>query len=251
MLGAVSEFLQRIEIIAPMTETHHDKRVWSMHLSQLETFLAVARTQNFTKAGPLVHRTQSAVSRQIQDLEKSLGTQLFERFGGRVWLTTAGRVLMEEAPRLLRQAENVQRRLRDISQGTSGDLRLGVTLSFANAFLPPILTRFRRENPLVNVSLVPGHSPDLLEQLRKNDLDAAVVGSNAEQADLVTCFRIHDELVLVAAPGHPLAHKKELLPEQLKGVDFIFREPGSDSRALVKKWLESNGVEVKTLMALW
>jgi DNA-binding transcriptional LysR family regulator len=222
-----------------------------MTLVQIETFLAVARTESFTKAAALVHLSQSAVSRQIQDLEKSLGVQLFERFGGRVFLTTAGRILLEDAPRLLRQVENVRQRLRDIAQGTSGDIRVGVTISVANTFLPQVLARFRRTNRSVNLSVLPSHSQALLEKLRLNEIDVAVVGSKVDQADLEVCFRIHDELVLVAAPNHPLMDKTPLGPEQLDGVEFISREPGSDSRALVEKWLEKHGVEVKTLMALW
>jgi DNA-binding transcriptional LysR family regulator len=222
-----------------------------MTLVQLETFLAVAGTESFTKAGPQVHLSQSAVSRQIQDLEKSLGVQLFERFGGRVLLTTAGRLLMKEAPRLLRQVENVRQRLWDIAQGTSGDIRVGVTISVANTFLPQVLARYRHANRSVNLSLLLSHTQTLLEKLRLNEIDVAVVGSKVEQADLEVCFRIHDELVLVAAPNHPLVDKKSLGPKQLEGVEFIAREPGSDSRALVEKWLVKHGVEVKTLMALW
>jgi DNA-binding transcriptional LysR family regulator len=233
-----------------MTKTHY-KKVWPMNLVHLETFLAVARTESFTRAGAIVHLSQSAVSRQIQELEKALAVQLFERFGGRVLLTTAGRLLLDEAARLFRQIENVKQRLRDIGEGASGDIRLGVTLSVANTFLPRVLARFRRGNRSANLSLLPGHTPVLLEKLRQNEVDAAVVGSEVDQPDLDVCYRIQDELVLVAAPGHPLVSKKPLRPEQLDGVEFIFREPGSDSRAQVTRWLEQHCVAVKTLMALW
>jgi DNA-binding transcriptional LysR family regulator len=158
---------------------------------------------------------------------------------------------MKEAPRLLRQVENVRQRLRDIAQGTSGDIRVGVTISVANTFLPQVLARFRRGNRSVNLSLLLSHTQTLVEKLRMNEIDVAVVGSKGEQADVEVCLRIHDELVLVAVPNHPLADRKSLRPEQLNGVEFIAREPGSDSRALVETWLEKHGVEVKTLMALW
>jgi DNA-binding transcriptional LysR family regulator len=233
-----------------MRKTHHGESA-AMTLVQLETFLAVARTESFTKAAPLVHLSQSAISRQIQDLEKSLGVQLFERFGGRVSLTTAGRTLMADAPKVLRQAENVRQRLREIAQGTSGDIRLGVTISAANTFMPQVLAQFRRANRSVELSLLLAHTPVLLEKLRMNEIDIAVVGTEMEQADLEVCYRILDELVLVAAPDHPLANKKPLRPKQLNGVEFISRESGSDTRALVEKWLGEWGVEVKVQMALW
>jgi DNA-binding transcriptional LysR family regulator len=222
-----------------------------MNFVQIETFQAVARTESFTKAAPLVHLTQSAVSRQIQDLEKTLAVQLFERFGGRVFLTTAGRILMEEGPRLLRDVDNLRQRLRDIAEKTAGDIRLGVTISVANSFLAQVLARYRRDNPSVNLSLVLGHTPELLDKLGTNEVDLAIVGAEVKQADIQVCYRIHDELVLVAAPDHPLVQKKSISPEQLQGTEFIFREPGSDSRALVEKWLDKHSVKVRTLMALW
>ena len=222
-----------------------------MNLVQLETFLAVVRTESFTRAATQVHLSQSAVSRQIQDLEKSLSAQLFERFGGRVFLTTAGRALLEEAPQLLQQVANVRQRLRDIAQGNAGDIRLGVVISVANTFLSQVLARFRRANRSANLSLVLDHTQALLEKLRLNEIDVAVVGAEVDQVDLEVCYRIRDELVLVAAPDHPLASKKHLEPEQLLGVEFIFRESGSDSRAQVEGWLAKHRVEVKPLMALW
>lgn len=222
-----------------------------MNLIQLETFLAVARTQSFTHAAPAVHLTQSAVSRQIQELEKSLGVQLFERLTGRVSLTTAGRALMEEVPRLLRQVQNVRLRLADISEGEAGEIRIGASVSAANTFLPQVLARFRQLNPSVTLSLLPGRTGPLIEKIRNNEVDVAVIGSEVSESDLETCYRVRDELVLVASPTHPLVRKSTVPVAQLTGVEFIFREPGSDSRALVEKWLGEHGVEVRKLMDLW
>jgi DNA-binding transcriptional LysR family regulator len=222
-----------------------------MNLDQLETFLAVARTESFTKAGPVVHRTQSAVSRQIQELERSVGVPLFERLGKRVLLTDAGRTLFRDAPKLLQQAESLRELLRDIGEGISGELRIGATISAANTFIPDVLARFRRRHPSVSLSLTPGQTRSLANKLRHNELDVAVLGSEVTEPELTTSHRITDELLLVGSPDHPLATKKTIHPKELKGMDFIFREPGSDSRSLVEKWLAERGVVVKTLMALW
>lgn len=222
-----------------------------MNLLQVETFLAVARTASFTRAAALVHRSQSAVSRQIQDLEHSLGVRLFERLGGRVFLTTAGRALRDEAPRLLRQVESIRQRLRDVGQGNGGDLRLGATVTAANTFLPRALVRYRAANPSVTLNMMVDNSPALLERLLGNEIDLAVVTSAAVQTDLTIDARVRDELVLIAAPGHPLANAKRLRPAQLEGVEFIFREAGSDTRALVQAWLTKRRVTVRPLMALW
>jgi DNA-binding transcriptional LysR family regulator len=222
-----------------------------VNLFQLETFVAVARTESFTKAASLVSRTQSAVSRQMQDLEQSLGVLLFERIGRKASLTAAGRILLDQAPRLLQQTQELKERLRDLSLGVEGELRIGATISAASTFLPRILAQFRRSYPAVSLSLQPGHTQALIEKLRTNDLDVAVLGCEVRDADLKTCFLIFDEIVLVGASDHPLAGKQSVKPHELDGAEFMFRESGSDSRNVIKRWLADNEVEVRTLMDLW
>ena len=222
-----------------------------MNLDQLETFLAVARTGSFTKAAPLVHRTQSAVSRQIQELERSLGMKLFERLGKQVMLTDAGRTLVQDAPRLLQQAENLRERLRDIGEGISGELRIGATISAANTFIPDVLAKFRCHYPSVTLSLTPGQTRSLANRLRRNEMDVAVLGSDVAESELTTSYHIADELVLVASPDHLLAKKRVVHPNELEGMDIILRESGSDSRFLTEGWFAERQVAVNTLMALW
>jgi DNA-binding transcriptional LysR family regulator len=221
-----------------------------MNLTQLETFLAVVRTGSFTKAASQVHLTQSAVSRQIQDLEESLGVQLFERLGRRVSLTPAGRVLVEDAASLLQQARNVRDRLRDFDEEMEGELRVGATVTAANTFLPPLLAGYRKSNPGVNLSLQLGRSGILVERLRSNELDVAVVGSGQNHPDLMACCAIEDALVLVGAPDHFLARRRTIRPEDLNGIAFITREPGSDTQKLLHEWLQRHKVEVNTVLAI-
>jgi DNA-binding transcriptional LysR family regulator len=221
-----------------------------MNLSQLETFLTVARTGSFTRAADLVHLTQSAVSRQVQDLEESLGVQLFERLGRTISLTHHGKILVEEATRLLQNVKNVKDRLRDLDEEMSGDLRVGATVTAANTFLPSVLADFRRKNPRVNLSLQPGQSMGLLTKIRSNELDVAITGPVEEHPDLTSFAAIEDELVLVGAADHFLARKGTLKPNQLQGVGFISRDEGSDTQSLVNTWFRQHEVRVNTVLAI-
>jgi LysR family transcriptional regulator, low CO2-responsive transcriptional regulator len=229
----------------------HDTGNPNVNLEQLETFLAVARLKSFTKAAPQVHRTQSAVSRQIQELERSLGVPLFERLGKQVLLTDAGRMLQHDAPLLLQQSETLRGRLRDIGQGVTGEIRIGATVTAANTFIPDVLAQFRRRYPDVRLNLFPGQSSRLVRRLRRNELDVAVLGSSVEEADLTTLLHVPDQIVMVASPDHPLTRKRSIRPEQLAGEELILRESGSDSRDLVERWFESQQVSIKMLMDLW
>jgi DNA-binding transcriptional LysR family regulator len=142
-------------------------------------------------------------------------------------------------------------RLRDFSQKVEGELRIGGTISAASTFLPRILAKFRHAYPEVSLNLQPGHTQTLIEKLRRNDLDVAVLGCEARESDLRTCAVISDEIVLVAASEHLLTKRESVEPDELNGMEFMFREPGSDCRNVTMQWLANNRVEVKTLMDLW
>lgn len=222
-----------------------------MNFDQLETFLAVARSESFTKAAPLVYLSQSAVSRQIQELERSLGVPLFERLGKQVSLTDAGRMLLDDAPQLLQQAKDVKERLGDVGEGISGELRIGATVTAANTFIPDVLAQFRRRHPAVKLSLMPGPSEILTRRLRRNEIDVAVLGSPVDEDDLTACLRIPDQIVMLASPDHPLTKKRSVKPSQLNGIDFVLRESSSDSRVLVERWFETEQVRIEMLMDVW
>lgn len=231
-----------------MIKTH---RWLDVNLNLLETFLIVARTESFTRSASVVGRSQSAVSRQIQDLETTLGVRLFDRLAGKVSLTAPGRTLLREAPQILQQMRNIRERLSDFGQEVVGDLRIGATVSAASTFLPQVLADFRRSNPLVKLSLQPGHTETLVDKLRRNEVDVAILGAEVDQCDLKEHYVIRDEMVLASAPDHPLADRESVRPEELNGEEFMFREPGSDSRSVVMDWLGQHRVEVNTLLELW
>ena len=166
-------------------------------------------------------------------------------------LTEAGRLLLDDAPQLLQRVGNLRGRLRDMAQGISGELRIGATVSAATTFMPDVLAQFRRHHPAVGLSLMPGKTKAMPKKLRRNEIDFAVLGAEPADDDVTICFRIPDQLVLIASPDHPLAGKKAIKPAEVDGLEFIFREHGSDCRALVERWLDAHRVQVRTLMNLW
>ena len=217
---------------------------------QLQTFLALAQIENFSRAGERTGLSQSGVSRRIRLLEESLGVRLFERLGRRAVLTSAGRTLRARLEILMREAETLPRLLRDLAEGVQGELRLGASITAANALLAPILGLYRQRYPNVELALKPGASGDVLESLRRGELDVAFVACDTLPGDLTTLGDIPDELVLIGAPGHRLCRSR-LKAKDLEGCDFIQRESSSDTRRLIGQWFEKNGIHVRTLMDVW
>jgi len=218
---------------------------------QLRTFLAVARSGSFTKGAAVVCLTQSAVSRQMKDLEHSLGVKIFERFGRGIHLTVAGRTLVCHAEKMLLQAEDARRALDEIEDGQAGELRVGATITAANYLLPEMLAAYRRKFPRIRLVLGPASSARLLKQLHRNELDLAVVGNVPRDPDLRIWGTIKDEIVMVAPPEHTLAGRRKVPPERIAEQDMILRESASDTRRLVERWANESGISLRVLMNMW
>jgi DNA-binding transcriptional LysR family regulator len=129
-------------------------------------------------------------------------------------------------------------------------VRIGATITAANAILPPILGEYRRRYPDVELALQPGSSARVLDVLARGEIDLAVIGSDTWPPQAAVLAEIPDDIVLVAARDHALAGRR-VKPADLQGCEFIQREPASDTRALVTKWFQSQQVEVRTVMDMW
>lgn len=221
------------------------------NLRQLRTFLAVAHSGSFTKGAERVRLTQSAVSRQMKDLEHSVGARLFERFGRAAQLTNAGKALLPQVEKILFQAEDAGRLIQELNDGTAGELTVGATITAANYLLPDILAAHRHEYPKVRLVLRPAASAKLLNQVYRNELDLALVGHVPAHPDLRIWGTIKDEIVMVSSPRHPLAGSRRVSAGKMADQDLILRESASDTRRIVEQWAVASGVQLQILMEMW
>jgi DNA-binding transcriptional LysR family regulator len=139
----------------------------------LRTFVVAAETQSFSAAANRLRLTQSAVSTQIRRLEDELGYALFTRTGRSVTLSDEGAEVLEQAARILESFEGLK--LRNQTGVDRGAISLGVIATVQNSFLPAALLRFRREQPVAHLNIVPGTSLQLLTRLDSHELDMAVM----------------------------------------------------------------------------
>ena len=136
----------------------------SLDLDQLRTFVAIAETGSFTRAGDVVFKTQSAVSMQMRRLEERIGKPIFARDGRASRLTEEGERLLGYARRMVRLADETVAAFDDTE--LSGSVRLGTPDDYADRFLPEVLARFSRSNPRVEVSVTCEPSTELIRQAR-------------------------------------------------------------------------------------
>ena len=199
-----------------------------MDLRQLEILRAVAETGSFTGAGQQLHLSQSAVSRQILLLEEELHEQLFLRLGRKVRITPTGTTLLGLSQRVFEDLEQTRASIVDSQQRVTGSLRLVGGMTVCLYVFPPLLKAFRKEHPDVDVKLTPGATPRLIRQLRAGAADLGLLTLPIEDPNLVSVPVMREELLLVTAPQHPLARRRNITPQDLVRQPFVLFEQGSN-----------------------
>ena len=218
-----------------------------MELRQLEIFRALAEELHFTKAAARVHCVQSNVTTQIRALESELGTRLFDRLAKRVVLTDAGRRFLPYAERVLSTVEEGRAAVGE-NATPCGPLRIGTPESVLTYRLPRIFGRFRKLYPKVELSFRPYVDVGLVPLLESGELDLAVWMEDAIRHDRLKAIRLRNEkLVFIAAPKHPLAAKKRVIPHDLSGQTLLLTEVGCSYRTQLDQLLSVMSIRPESI----
>ena len=218
-----------------------------MDLRQLEILRAVADTGSFTGAGQRLHLSQSAVSRQILLLEEELKEQLFLRLGRKVRITPTGTTLLGLSQRLFDDLEQTRASIVESQQRVTGSLRLVGGMTVCLYVFPPLLKAFRKDYPNVDVKLTPGATPRLIRQLRAGAADLGLLTLPVDDPNLVSVPVMREELLLVTAPQHPLARRKQITPQDLVRQPFVLFEQGSGSRRAIEEFFVREQIAPKVV----
>ncbi|ULQ48238.1 LysR family transcriptional regulator [Flagellatimonas centrodinii] len=180
-----------------------------MELRHLRYFVAVAEAEHFTRAAEALGMAQPPLSQQIRALETELGVDLFHRLPRGVRLTDAGHSLLEDARRLLQEAERAVERTRRVARGERGRLRVGMINSAPfHPLIPGVIREFRRLNPQLALTLDEGPTPDLAAAVREERMDIAFVRPLLGDTRGLTVETLLDEPMVVALPAaHPLTKR--------------------------------------------
>ncbi len=213
-----------------------------MNLNYLETLIAVARYQSFSRAAQNLNLTQPAVSKHISLLEQHYGIQLVSRTSRRVELTDAGQVLYNYA---LQMADTMGRAYEDVRSFTGeikGSLNIGASTIPGHYVLPPLLGRFAARYPEVKVSLEIANTGKITGRLRENAIHIGAVGAPVEDEGIACQAFAEDEIVLAVPVGHPFADRMEVSPSDLIGQRMVSREKQSGTRRIIEESLRRNNI---------
>ena len=214
---------------------------------RLQVFHAVARHGSFTRAAERLFMTQPAVTFQIKQLEEHFNTRLLERGQGGVTLTAAGEIVDAYAERILELNEELGTRISELTNELVGTLNIGTSTTIAAYWLPRLLERFKRRNPGVVPRVMVGNSAFVEARVASRELDLGLIEIVTEDASLERRAAGRDELMVICAPGHPLARHEVLSAEALASHAFITREPGNAIRELAEEYFAAAGISADEL----
>ncbi|MZD04802.1 LysR family transcriptional regulator [Streptomyces sp. SID5785] len=216
-----------------------------MEIRQLRHFVAVVTEGSFTAAARAELIVQSALSTSVRNLERELGAELFDRTGRRVRLTEAGRALLPQARQLLAGAASAREAVARVAGLGAGRLAIGTIQTLTCVDLAAELAAFHRELPGIQVSVREAPVEELIEGLRTGELDLAFLAPDARPLPdgLASFGAWQEDLVLVTAPGHPLASAGRTLIKDLAAEPFVDFRAGTGLETAVRRLAAHCGLE--------
>lgn len=191
-----------------------------MEFRHLRYFLAVAEELHFGRAARRLSMSQPPLSLNIQQLEASVGAQLFTRSSKEVRLTAAGEAFVPRARALLEQAGDAARHARDVEQGLAGGLQVGFVGGMLYRGLPQMLRQFQAQHPLLRLVLKELNSQDQLIELAHDQLDLGFVHTTRVPAEMSRLLFASEPFVCCLPADHRLARKRTVSLRLLQGEPF-------------------------------
>lgn len=220
-----------------------------MDFDQLETFLEVARHASFSRAAEKRFRTQPAISSQIRALEEEVGARLFDRSGGKVALTGAGKVFQQYVEQSLEARKTMLVTIAEMERVPRGEIVVGANEGTCLHILPEVFAEFRKLYPEVGVQISRLERAKILESIIDNSVDFGVVSTPVDDKRLTVVTIHRDELVTIVPPGHPLAASKRAAIADVAQFPLLLPKVGR-TRDSLEDLFHERGLKPKIAMEL-
>ncbi|MFJ7936374.1 LysR family transcriptional regulator [Sporosarcina sp. NPDC096371] len=218
-----------------------------MEIRQLKYFIEVAEREHISEAAAHLHVAQSAVSRQIANLEDELGVELFERVGRNVKLTPIGKIFLEHSISAFQAIDYAKKQIDEYLDPDKGTIKIGFPTSLAGHLLPTIISAFKKEYPNVAFHLRQGSYNYLIEAVKKRELNLAFLGPLPREDDSINTSILFTEKFSVLLPSnHPFAKREKLQLIDLRNDDFILFPEGYALKKIAVEACNTVGFTPKT-----
>ena len=224
-----------------------------MEIRLLEYFMAVCETLHFTKAAEKLRISQPTLSHQIKLLEDRLGTPLFKRAGKKVFITEAGKCLLEHSERIFFELDQAYIKIKEIKGLQRGKLTIGCS---GNHLLTFAVISFNKQYPEIELSIQNITTEEAVEGVNHNHFDMGVIFLTIQNEQLESTPLFLEELSLVVSANHELAKQSEIKFDSLKETELVFLPKKYYIRQLMDEICEKRGfslqpkIELTTLESL-
>jgi DNA-binding transcriptional LysR family regulator len=219
-----------------------------MNLRQVEVFRVLMTNGTTARAAEILHVSQPAVSKMIQDLERSLGFDLFSRIKGRLHPTPEGQLFHREVEHVylgLTHLRGAAARIRDFG---SGELRIGCLSALSTNLLPRALKSFMSRNPNVAVTFQARMSSTVRDLVASGQFDLGIVADEIDQTGVAVAEFAKFRVAVALPQGHPLEHLEIIRPQDLADVPFVALAPEDTTRAEAERAFQNANVKVRVVM---
>jgi DNA-binding transcriptional LysR family regulator len=221
-----------------------------LNLNQLRVFNAICDELSMTGAARRLHISQPAVSKQLADLEQSIGTPLVDRLPRGLRLTSAGEVLATHARRIFQAEHAAEAELAQLLGLGRGRLAVGASTTIGGYLVPPVLGEFHGQFPNITIELQIGNTLAITEAVLGGTLDVGLTEGLWAGEGVQEQVFAHDEMVAIVGQAHPFAKCGTVSLQQLASAAWICREQGSGTREVIEAALAERNVRLEPAMSL-
>lgn len=215
-----------------------------MNYSQIEAFLDLVETKNYSRTAQRLSVSQPAITQRIGALEKYVGTALFKRSGDDLQLTAAGVYLYRQGKQIANIWHTTQLKLQEFIDNVPVVITLGASTIPAQFFISPLIKNFQEFYPHIKIHVKVAGTNQVVQWLRQREIDVAIVGSAPEDDhSFVAAAVARDELYLIVPASHNWADKAYIEVNDLADAPFISREIASGTRRLMENSLFAAGFD--------
>lgn len=219
-----------------------------MNLKQLEAFVRVAETKNFSTAAKMLFLTQPTVSAHISSLERELNTCLLVRNTKGVALSEAGKELYAYAEQMLELEQKIRERFGLTGRQSGSVLRIAASTIPAQYLLPDIMARFRKEYPEEQLKLFETDSSGVVDMILSHKADVGFTGTVLEKGSCTYIPFYQDELVILTPAAEKYRARKDAdIASWILEEPVILREEGSGTRKEALRLLAQTGIDITKL----
>ncbi len=218
-----------------------------INVPELKVFVTAAEELNFSRAAQRLHLSQSAVSQNIQSIERTYGVELFVRHGRSVQLSEAGVVILPMARDVLNSARLLEDALVNVNGDVAGELAIGCATTSGRYFIPNLLASFQHDYPHVRTRVSLMRRQDVLDGLFAQLLNLGIVGRHIEHRELECQPLLDDRVILIVPAHHPWASLEMVKPADVLEQPFISRETNSGTFEVLFDNMRKHGIDPDNL----